>query len=238
MLSVCALVSLAEVHIGPQNIDVTNQDEINNLNRLLDVGLQHLAAQRVSLNEFTSENKPIYSLVKIESAQKQLVSGVSYHINVIIKDTNCDDESCGAETCVLTLWEKPWQNWINLTDFVCKKNAVRLGEEYIISNKDESALKALDFAVSQMNKLSNEKYYYLPIEIHQITKQIVNGIKYKLTFDFGGTKCDNNPMFTIFEHGSCEHESQDELRKCTAEVLYKPWGEIENDYELMNYNCE
>lgn len=114
----------------------------------------------------------VYSLLKIVSARSQVVSGVKYYIEVKFRDSLCPKQkrrslssaSClHPEQCEVTVWEQPWLNHTELVSYECKQKSAQLGVRQRISNKDEHALKALDFAVLKMNlEAVNERAYFKP----------------------------------------------------------------------------
>lgn len=89
------------------------------------------------------------------------------------------------EQCNVTIWEQAWRKYIELTETKCDapskltsstsgglaSGAPVVGGRQRISNKDPEALKALNFAVAQLNQDAvNERAYFKPAHIYNTYK--------------------------------------------------------------------
>jgi hypothetical protein len=112
--------------------------------------------------------------LNITSAQRQLVAGLNYFIKIEMQPEECSSTSgqedllmCDLkkEVCEMTIWEKPWENFVELTRYDCQTLSLsnNLGSRKRIANDDPGARKALDFAIDQMNKLNKNPVYHTPV---------------------------------------------------------------------------
>lgn len=159
---------------GRVQVNLSDPSQLEQLTKLARFGLGAISQKRV---ESSVDGRHVrYSLVNITSAERQLVAGVNNFITIEMHPQECDEDvkqsvvdpvSCELkkEECQLTIWEKPWENFLELTDFDCQTRRVtgNLGARQKIPNDDSFARLALDFAIAHMNKKSNEAFYFVPL---------------------------------------------------------------------------
>lgn len=112
--------------------------------------------------------------MNITSARRQLVAGLNNFITIEMQPEECSSKSdeedsfmCDLkkEVCEMTIWEKPWENFVELTNYECQTRSLsnNLGSRKRIPNDDPGARKALDFAIDKMNKLNKNPVYHTPV---------------------------------------------------------------------------
>jgi len=158
---------------------------------------------------------------KLIKAQKQIVAGVNYFLTVKIKPENCQND-CDIETCEMTIWEKPWENFTEMTEFNCKREHSLFGSNIRIDNNDKFALKALEYAVNQLNNESNDMYKYKLDSVDKIYRQVVNGMKYTFVFKMVKTECAKNTKDARLL-SECPVGKNPQIKNVKVSVLDKPW---------------
>lgn len=118
LLHICLLPLLLAVFAGsvaaaraparPRDALVGGWTPITNVN---DGHVQELAAFAVS--EHNNKMQDRLTLVRVVKAEQQVVSGTNYRLELSVKETNGAAASYQA-----VVWEKPWQNFRQLTSFV------------------------------------------------------------------------------------------------------------------------
>jgi len=280
MIKIIVFVCLATAAVcqmpgGISNLNMSDPQVEKDLNRLANFALKEIAAKRTAVA--ASEGKPqkplVYSLLKIVSARSQIVSGVKYYIEVKFRDSLCpktntkqnrrslSSASClHPEQCEVTVWEQPWLNHTELVSYECKqKSSAQVGVRQRISNKDEHALKALDFAVLKMNlEAVNERAYFKP-QILNTYRQVVSGFKYTFLFKFAPTNCEKHENLSMLKADDCVfvtsqqpvNEGMEKLsatitnsddipktRNCKVSVHDQPWlNDPQERYKVTNVNC-
>ncbi|XP_063297887.1 cystatin-like [Pelobates fuscus] len=95
-----------------------------------------LKAANFAINEFNKKSKDDYlcKLIKVISAQSQVVEGINYFLEVQIgrtqckNDANSDVQSCNlfqdsklsqVSVCRFQVWDIPWLNKETLTSYSC-----------------------------------------------------------------------------------------------------------------------
>lgn len=215
---------------GKKELDLKDPKVKEKITELATYGLEQIGlkrAEELAKEKGFSEVKPLnYSLLRIHSAQSQIVAGVMYYINFRMKENDGQD----VEVCNIKVWEKKWENFTQLTDFNCKKKHSLFGANQKISNDDEYALNALNFAVDRLNQKSNDLFHQKISKVDKVYRQIVNGVKYTVEFKLASTKCQKNQKEVNLKTCSVEPEAKVQSYKVT--VLDQPWMN-ENRYQLM-----
>ncbi|XP_067092211.1 cystatin C (amyloid angiopathy and cerebral hemorrhage) [Osmerus mordax] len=98
---------------------------------------------------------------------------------------------------------------------------------------DKSTQDALQFAVVQHNKKTNDMYVSQVAKVIKVQKQVVAGIKYIFTVDMARTSCRKGGAET-----TCAiHEDPQVARpyQCKFEVWSRPWI---SDIRVVKNECE
>lgn len=250
---------------GHRPMDLTNEENKKKVDSLVEFALTELAARRtkelknqaLTTNENPDTVKPLaYKAVALKGDVKtQVVAGMNYNFKIRMRDANCQDgDNCPQEECEMTVWEKPWENFRQLTHVECKKKSNVVGGKRKISVKSLDAQRALAHAVMKLNSESNDLFYMKPVKISKVYKQVVNGIKYTIMFTMGRTECKKNNAEKLLTHseltecslatpeGASKNLGQE--RFCKIEVLDQPWMEKKVEgttkasrYTVMNSEC-
>ncbi|XP_028279458.1 cystatin C (amyloid angiopathy and cerebral hemorrhage) [Parambassis ranga] len=99
-------------------------------------------------------------------------------------------------------------------------------------NADEGAQNALNFAVVQHNKATNDMYLSQVAEVVKAQAQVVAGMKYVITVKMGKTPCRKDSAAEV----CAVHQDPAKARpyQCTFTVWSRPWL---NDIRLIDQTC-
>ncbi|NXV84116.1 CYT protein, partial [Atlantisia rogersi] len=111
-----------------------------------------------------------------------------------------------------------------------------LGAPVDIANagNDEGLQRALQFAMSEYNKASNDMYSSRVVRIIRAQRQIVSGVKYIMEVEVGRTTCPK-PAADL---QSCAFHDAPHMAKhttCNFVVYSVPWL---NQMKLLNSSCQ
>uniref|UniRef100_A0A7N9DC00 Cystatin C n=2 Tax=Macaca TaxID=9539 RepID=A0A7N9DC00_MACFA len=90
------------------------------------------------------------------------------------------------------------------------------------SVEEEGVRRALDFAVSEYNKASNDMYHSRALQVVRARKQIVAGVNYFLDVELGRTTCTK----TQPNLDNCPFHEQPHLKRkafCSFQIYTVPW---------------
>ncbi|XP_064602500.1 cathepsin L-like [Liolophura sinensis] len=186
------------------------------------------------------EKNSAISLVKVVKAQTQVVAGVNYFITIQIQPAGCTVD-CKYEECEVSIFDQEWTQTRKVVNSSCKTvspsphPAVPLGSESE-NLEDEDVKNAVNFAVEELNKKSNSLFRANLIELQHAKKQVVAGLKYRLTFLLGDTVCRNNPSKSGTDLQACPLSDPHRTQVCHATVWYKAWETPQ--YKLLDSKCE
>ncbi|NXJ04815.1 CYT protein, partial [Odontophorus gujanensis] len=109
-----------------------------------------------------------------------------------------------------------------------------LGAPVPVSENDEGVQRALQFAMAEYNRASNDKYSSRLVRVISVKRQLVSGIKYVLEVEIGRTTCPKSSA----DLQNCEFHEEPEMAKhttCTFVVYNVPWL---NEIKLLKSNCQ
>ncbi|XP_021248732.1 cystatin-C [Numida meleagris] len=109
-----------------------------------------------------------------------------------------------------------------------------LGAPVPVNENDEGLQRALQFAMAEYNRASNDKYSSRVVRIISAKRQLVSGIKYILEVEIGRTTCPKSSG----DLQSCEFHDEPEMAKyttCTFVVYSVPWL---NQIKLLKSTCQ
>ncbi|XP_070973644.1 cystatin-like [Oncorhynchus clarkii lewisi] len=97
--------------------------------------------------------------------------------------------------------------------------------------KDQATRDALQFAVAEYNKATNDQYLWQVAKVVKAQKQVVAGMKYIFTVQMARTLCRKGGV----EKDCAVHQDPAVTYQCTFVVVSRPWlGEI----QLLEQACE
>uniref|UniRef100_A0A8V5FSZ4 Egg-white cystatin n=1 Tax=Melopsittacus undulatus TaxID=13146 RepID=A0A8V5FSZ4_MELUD len=102
------------------------------------------------------------------------------------------------------------------------------------ADNDEGLQRALQFAMTEYNRASNDMYSSRVVRVVSAKRQIVSGVKYIMKVEVGRTTCPK----TATDLQSCAlHEEPDmaKLTTCNFVVYTVPWL---NQIKLLESNCQ
>ncbi|XP_015712526.1 cystatin [Coturnix japonica] len=109
-----------------------------------------------------------------------------------------------------------------------------LGAPVPVRENDEGLQRALQFAMAEYNKASNDKYSSRVVRIISAKQQLVSGIKYIMEVEIGRTTCPKSSA----DLQSCEFHDEPEMAKyttCNFVVYSIPWL---NQIKLLKSSCQ
>ncbi|XP_051831794.1 cystatin-like [Antechinus flavipes] len=87
---------------------------------------------------------------------------------------------------------------------------------------DENVKRALNFAISEFNRATNDKYGSRLVRVLEAKKQLVAGMKYIFKVEIGRTTCTKS----VADFSNCPDHKEPPLKKhsiCDFEVHTVPW---------------
>uniref|UniRef100_A0A6J0V6D0 Cystatin-like n=1 Tax=Pogona vitticeps TaxID=103695 RepID=A0A6J0V6D0_9SAUR len=108
-----------------------------------------------------------------------------------------------------------------------------LGAPIEASANDEGVQRALQFAINEYNRASNDKYVGRVSRIINVRKQIVSGVNYFLDVEVGRTTC-TKPASDIENCAFHEAPALAQQVTCHFVVYHVPWL---NSITLRKNNC-
>ncbi|KPP66362.1 cystatin-M-like, partial [Scleropages formosus] len=155
-------------------------------------------AARIAVNLYNrqSDDMYMYSVVKVISAESQVVAGVIYYLDVetvrCMKRQSPHMESCPqsdkTETfvCHFELLEVPWENSNQLLKVQCRPSVPKVSASALLGgitplSPDTPRVQQLaQYAVNQYRLDGQDKYTYSMIKVLSAQEQVVNGLLYYL----------------------------------------------------------
>ncbi|XP_001382093.3 cystatin-C [Monodelphis domestica] len=102
------------------------------------------------------------------------------------------------------------------------------------NENEEGVQRAVNFAISEYNKASNDKFGHRIVRVVRAQKQLVAGIKYILEVEISRTTCTKS----VTDFSSCPLHEDPTLKKhsiCNFVVYFVPWlGKI----SLIKNECK
>lgn len=109
-----------------------------------------------------------------------------------------------------------------------------LGAPQEADASEEGVQRALDFAVSEYNKGSNDAYHSRAIQVVRARKQLVAGINYYLDVEMGRTTCTKSQTNLT----NCPFHDQPHLMRkalCSFQIYSVPW---KGTHTLTKSSCK
>ncbi|XP_075352747.1 cystatin-C [Mycteria americana] len=115
-----------------------------------------------------------------------------------------------------------------------ESRAVLVGAPMSINDNDEGLQRALQFAMAEYNRASNDMYSSRVVRIISAKRQIVSGIKYIMEVEIGRTTCPK----PVVDLQSCAFHDEPQMAKrtiCDFVVYTVPWL---NQIKLQKSSCQ
>lgn len=190
-----------------------------------------------------SSHTHLFTVKKVQSAQRQVVSGWIYDITYLIEQTNCSKENFPF----LTPECQPLSNGdsgeckdsaaVNIqqnVDHISQKCRVFPGEDLVPQSRefcagcpkeipvDSPQLKeALHHSVRKLNEEPNMEFYFKIDQVKEAKSQVVAGMMYFINFIAKETTCSRESNIELIEN--CEFNQSPKVLICDAEVYIVPW---------------
>lgn len=226
---------------GMKHLD-TQDPKLNAV--LKDLGIfsvSHIQSERQKLaDKLQAANQatpPLtFSFLDIKSAKSQVVAGISYHLELTMKN----NEDSSIELCSVKVWEKKWMNFRQVSEFKCRpqrQSQKLLGARQTIRKDNEGAMDALNFGMEAINAKSNDLFFHMVHKVNNVFRQVVAGFKYIIEFESVASTCaKNDGKVDKFNLDECVVEENAVKRKCQVEVWDQPW--MTPRYKLIGHKCE
>uniref|UniRef100_A0A6J0V005 T-kininogen 1-like n=1 Tax=Pogona vitticeps TaxID=103695 RepID=A0A6J0V005_9SAUR len=196
-----------------------------------------------TMKKYNSESNDAfhYKVASVTEATAQIVSGVNYQMEFIIKKTNCSkakfdkpEDSCIAAEeindyiCTVKAYVDLTNTLVD-ADLKCRP-AVCPGCPIPIQTDSEEVKDLLDAAMREYNSEIDENFYYKVDHIIKATSQVVNGVIYRITFII--KKCVTPKFHTLRNICLATHESAQFSAKCVL-VAFKEAGMDKFDTQMI-----
>uniref|UniRef100_A0A1A8NLG3 Cystatin domain-containing protein n=1 Tax=Nothobranchius rachovii TaxID=451742 RepID=A0A1A8NLG3_9TELE len=99
-----------------------------------------------------------------------------------------------------------------------------------IDPNDDGVQNALNFAVAQYNRGSNDMYQHGVVEVIKAQSQVVAGVKYIMTVKMARTSCRKSSA-----NDQCPIQTDSKHYTCTFAVWSRVWL---NDIQLVEMKCQ
>ncbi|KAL5008093.1 hypothetical protein ScPMuIL_013674 [Solemya velum] len=167
--------------------------------------------------------------MKIIKAQTQVVNGLNYKL----------DLEFGSMVCQVVVY-KPFRGESELTSQQCsnpsKSKRTGFGAPKTTGTDDQQILSAADFFVTEKNKASNSMFLLQRMSIQNATKQVVEGMLYKMDIKMGYGTCRNNQDNYGATDAECPLQSNPRPRVCHVEIVERVW--MTPAYTIKNEKCQ
>ncbi|KAK7105044.1 cathepsin L-like [Littorina saxatilis] len=97
--------------------------------------------------------------------------------------------------------------------------------------------EAVDFAVEKINSMSNSMFRLVAEDVTNMTKQVINGLRYKFTITLVSTACRNALKNKGKQLGECKLTEDAERQQCHVSVLYTRTDGQKWEYSLESQQC-
>lgn len=240
---------------GRKQYDLNVPENLEKIENLSKYGVKTLAERRMKAakesNKVSTSSEPKQYNHRVISAESQVVAGMKYYINIKMNDASCRT-LCAIEECQLVVWERVWENFQNLTSFMCNENNEENQLMGLYANSengnkgiqvgtvkkteiDESSQAALDKIVTDLNAQINSNFVHKLTEVASVKKQMVSGFSYKFEFSVSKTSCKKTPE-NLKSSERCEIQADTKPMTCTGSIWDRVW--VPERYENIEFDCQ
>lgn len=217
--------SLGKVCLGcPKNLDINNQALKDNLSKKLH-DLKDVIPKGIV-------NERELKLVRVKSAQKQVVSGAQFTYEFEAQGMNTNQ----VYDCNLVVLSRPWLGPDKVTEYSCNllipngNGRLLPGGEIIIDIKQNNELEELKPFISQeIGKFQHSEYAMIVMQYLKATMQVVEGMLITTTVKIGVTNCHLNGHSA---DADCQQKLQGH-QLCDVQVWLKPWMQFKQVTEVQ-----
>ena len=106
---------------------------------------QQLISFGIGDDKLVTHSQPTTYVGLVSEAKSQIVAGVKYVMSVLMAEKDCGgigNNDCKYETCELSVWEKSWEQFVQLVDYKCEvmQLGILLGGKKLKANKVSSSI--------------------------------------------------------------------------------------------------
>ncbi|XP_033609858.1 uncharacterized protein LOC111870693, partial [Cryptotermes secundus] len=237
----------------PGGLKDIDKSEVELVNKLSEIAVR-------TLDEIDEDDRRRVVL-EVLGAQKQIVNGVLYHLQLRVGTTSCSENgdnkpdcmkhhSSPVKICRVELHRSFTDN-SNLDAKVVKSECTteerilpekklrekRSGGNIVLSGtspaniSDPYITRLADFAVSELDKGTNSLYTQCVVRIVSASKQVVAGYNVFLVLELGESSRRKGET----NSGSCKLTENSEIKICHVTVWDRPW--LENAHQVTSFNC-
>ncbi|XP_025032219.1 kininogen-1-like, partial [Python bivittatus] len=208
--------------------------------------LELLPIVTYTIQQFNNQSKhsALFKVGEMIKAYRQVVNGWNYHLEYLIKETNCSKNefpdlspacsplpggqqgSCIVYAYVDNRHEKvhPEQECKLQVEEKVASLHMCPGCTIPIATDRQELEKPLEAAVESFNAKSKSDFYFKVVKVTNATTQIVSGIMYRFYFSLQKTNCSKADVEKPNEY--CTAVEDGELLFCHGSVYVKPWKSL------------
>ncbi|XP_045600215.2 uncharacterized protein [Procambarus clarkii] len=234
---------------------------------LPDSKISELASFAVKSMDAVSEDPNSRIVETVIRAEKQTVAGVNWKLQILVSWTTClkedqveDSSTCTKDLskpsskCDVTIYEKPWENYIKVTEMACspvdnkqqnhrhshsdgdgsiRKRRKALGAYSPVDLSDQGVNEVAKFAVRSVDAVTNDPYVRTVENVRSAQVQIVAGKNWKLEIELSWTLCRKEEG--VQDLSNCEKDPSKPNSICDVIVYEVPW---QNTREVTKMECK
>ncbi|KAF4518146.1 hypothetical protein B566_EDAN008848 [Ephemera danica] len=209
--------------------------------------IQEMAQFAVSELDKSSGSPNSRLLVRIVSAETQVVAGKLTHLTLELGQSDCLKGSTGPCSlsangerghCTVSVWDRPWLKKRVIEDFSCTpvssssrgKRDTLLGGRHAANIADPYIQEVSQFALSELDHSSNSLYTRQVVRIVSAETQVVAGTLIHLTLELAYSNCSKGAETNV----NCSLQDNLDRERCTLSVWDRPWLKKRH---LQNPSC-
>ncbi|KAF6198874.1 hypothetical protein GE061_006897 [Apolygus lucorum] len=223
---------------GLKEVEVSENDLVKELSELA-----------VKTLDDVDEDNVRRTVIDILDAKKQLVNGIMYHLELKIQDTSClededitYDDSCLSRTrgnpriCKIRMHrsfaDKSPHN-AKVVSSECKDEFEVVGAITEAKANSDYIHAMANFAMDDLNGMSNSVYWYKLAEILEAKTQVANGMNTFLTVELHSTNCLKNDKYKSDKVCGVDPDTLSKM-VCHLVVWEQPW---KNKKQVKKSSC-
>jgi len=196
---------------------------------------------------YSMKRKPGVNLISVCNPMSQVVAGTNYDFTLILNNTG------DIQHCKTKVYEPlPFGNDIDLkiVDWSCKEKVTAtkcsllksnwrkkrslLGGQETIRIDEKDTQKAAQWAVQQINQASNSLFMHSLHKVLSVTRQVINGYRYRISLITAPTVCRNNQQNYGKTLEMCPLSTSLKVKKqkCQVSVIYSL-----DKYKMEDFTC-
>ncbi|XP_035671867.1 kininogen-1-like [Branchiostoma floridae] len=200
-----------------------------------------MAAALFAVDQLNAGSDSLYlsKLLRVNSAQMRVVSGITYFVQLEMGTTVCakgDNQiladcefssNAQFQACDVSVYNSG-NNFLRLTSSSCRTPRSKRqlmpgglnGGHHPTDTNSQKVLEMAAFAVDTINDQSNSMYLSKLVHIHSASTQVVAGINYHLELEIGATTCSKGDSASLED---CDLDQNGRVEICMVTVFDQSW---------------